>query len=354
MKLEWLDGNRIAVDPPSRPKKITGTRLGAILGVNRWSTPFAAWCEITRTYEKPFEDTKYTLAGKAIEPKQAMYAQFMCGFPGFVTPEKRYGKDFFKKTYGDFFHDVEVFGGMWDYLSYSDPEDEEGGLTVLEMKTTKRKEDWAEDIPEYYALQAALYAYLLHTDDVCMVASFLEDKDYEHPEKFVPTKRNTKVYPFKISERYPNFERDYIKPALAFWKDCVLTGVSPAYDEKKDAEILKELRKKVIDTSAVETDDLITEANDIQKQLDALSIKTKPLEDRLKVLKEAMKTEALDMLDAGTKQVEYCGADYGFTVTKSVTQKLDTDALKKAGLYEKFCVPTESYKITIKKYKKGE
>ena len=37
-----------------------------------------------------------------------------------------------------------------------------------------RDRDWAEDIPEYYALQAALYAHLLGVDSVIMVASFLD------------------------------------------------------------------------------------------------------------------------------------------------------------------------------------
>lgn len=348
-KLEWIDGNRIAVDPPAHPKKITGTRFGAILGVNRWTTPFAAWCEITRTYEKPFEDTKYTLAGKAIEPKQANFAKYMCGFPGFVTPEDRFGKDYFKQTYGDFFRDTKVFGGMWDYLS-----EDNGEITVLEMKTTKRKEDWEKDIPEYYALQAALYAYLLGSDSVCMVASFLEDKDYENPKKFVPSVRNTKIYPFKLHKRYPNFEKDYIRPALAFWNECVLTGVSPAYDEKKDAEILAELRKKVIDISKVDKDELIQDAEKIQAELDGYELLTKPLEKQLKIIKEALKTDSIEMLDAGTKKVVYAGSQYGFTVTKQEGSKIDVDALKRDGLLEKYSIPTITYKLTVSKYKEGD
>ena len=169
MTLKWLDSNQIQVDPPKRPKKITGTRFAAILGLNKWSTPFRTWCEITRTYEEPFEDTIYTIAGKTIEPKQADYMEKVY-FMNIVRPEDVYGKDFFKKTYGDFFRDQKIFGGMWDYL-----ETEDSKVTaVLEMKTSKRVEDWETDIPEYYAMQAALYAYLLNVDHVYMVASFLE------------------------------------------------------------------------------------------------------------------------------------------------------------------------------------
>ena len=67
--MEWLEGNKIKVVPPKRPKKLTATRFATVLGLNPWSTPFEVWCEITRTYQKPFEETIYTAAGKTIEPK---------------------------------------------------------------------------------------------------------------------------------------------------------------------------------------------------------------------------------------------------------------------------------------------
>lgn len=101
----------------------------------------------------------------------------------------------FKKTWGDFFRDIPIFGGMWDYLLV----DKEGKpQTVLEMKTTKRSEDWVEDVPEYYALQAALYAYLLGVDDVIMVCSVLGEKDYDDPAAYECKAENTFVRPFKV------------------------------------------------------------------------------------------------------------------------------------------------------------
>ncbi len=44
--MEWLDGNKIQIIPPKRPKKLTGTRFATILGLNPWSTPFEIWCEV--------------------------------------------------------------------------------------------------------------------------------------------------------------------------------------------------------------------------------------------------------------------------------------------------------------------
>ena len=99
--MEWLDGNKIQIIPPKRPKKLTGTRFATILGLNPWSTPFEIWCEVTRTYQKPFEDTIYTIAGKTIEPKQAEYMKQTYFMSNLVTPTDIWGKDYFRQTYGD-------------------------------------------------------------------------------------------------------------------------------------------------------------------------------------------------------------------------------------------------------------
>ena len=202
--MQWLDNKTTLIDPPKRPKKLTGTRFATILGLNPWSTDFEVWCEITRTYQKPFEDTIYTLAGKAIEPKQAEYMKKSMFMTNLITPTDVYGENYFNKTYGDFFKDKKIFGGMWDYLLF---DENAKPITVLEMKTTKRAEDWEEDIPEYYALQAALYAYLLGIDEVIMVCSFLSAKDYEKPDEFIPSINNTITRQFKLSERLFPHER---------------------------------------------------------------------------------------------------------------------------------------------------
>ena len=210
--IKWV-GNHIEIAPPKKTKKLTGTRFASIFGLNPWSTEFEIWCAVTKTWEQPFVDTIYTAAGKVIEGLQIEYMRRSYGMYNLNTPTDIYGPDYFKKTWGDFFRDKDVLGGMWDSLlidANGKPE------AVLEFKTTKRSEDWANDVPEYYALQAALYAYLLGVDDVIMVASFLEPSDYEHPENFVPSTSNTITVEFKVSERYPDFDQK-VKQALAWW-----------------------------------------------------------------------------------------------------------------------------------------
>lgn len=346
--MEWLEGNKVKVIPPKRPKKLTATRFATVLGLNPWSTPFEVWCEITRTYQKPFEDTIYTVAGKTIEPKQAQYMKKSYFMTNIVTPTDIYGEDYFSRTYGDFFKDEPIFGGMWDYLLY----DEDGKpVTVLEMKTTKRAEDWAKDIPEYYALQAALYAYLLGVDDVIMVASFLADKDYKDPAQFVPGAKNTITVPFKVSERYPEFKK-LVKKAEKWWKDHVETGISPAYDEKADAEILKELRTNTLNPES-DIEALLKEGEELKTEIDRLSAPIEPLEKRLKVVTDIIKQHALAQFRDGDKKVSIRGEKYEWSVSRSETSEIDKDGLKADGLLDKYTRAKVSYRITTKNIEEG-
>lgn len=340
--MKWNDGH-LEVTPPKKPLKITGTRFAAILGYNKWSTPFKCWCEITRTYKEPFVDTIYTAAGKVIEPKQAEYMKRSYGMYNLKTPTDIFGEDYFKKTFGDFFHDWKVFGGMWDYLLY----DENGKPSaVLEMKTTKRSEDWADDVPEYYALQAALYAYMLGVDDVIMVASFLDTKDYEEPEKFVPSASNTITVEFKVSERYPNFNI-MINTALYWWENHVVTGISPEYDEKKDADFLKALRTNNV-TPDTNIDALIKEAEGLKTELEAVYASVADKEKRLKEVTAMIKQYLQDAFRPHDIAVERNGGRYVWSVSKSESTEIDKAALEADGLLDKYSRKKETFRINTK------
>lgn len=344
--MDWLNDNTIKIAPPKNPKKLTGTRFATILGLNPWSSPFEVWCEITRTYEKPFEETKYTAAGKTIEPKQAQYMKDAYFMTDLVSPTEAFGEDYFKKTRGDFFPKHKVLGGMWDYVRT----DDEKITGVLEMKTTKRSEDWAQDIPEYYALQAALYAYLLDVDDVVMVASFLEEKDYECPTAFECNVRNTIIRPFKVWERYPNFEKEYVNPAMEWWKEHVLKGVSPVYDEKRDAEVLKALRTNYY---SPETDisKLIAEAEALKDKLDKHAAKVAEEEKRYKTVTDIIKQAAITQFRSGDKKVAFSGKRYAWEVSRTATVKINKDALKEDGLLDKYSSSEYTYRISPKEIK---
>lgn len=329
---------------PKKPKKLSATRFATIMNLNAWATPFSAWCEMTRTYEEPFEDTIYTKAGKVIEPKICEYLKSRY-FMDIKSPTDVYGPDYFKKTWGDFFPDSEALGGMWDFL---------GDDFVVEVKTTKRVEDWRGidgkvEPPIYYKLQASLYAYLLGFDDVVMTCSFLTDADYINPELFVPTVNNTVLVEFKVSEEFPTFKESYIDPALKFWRDHVLTGISPEFDEKKDAEILKVLRKNIVEPGDKDIAKLIAEADKLQEAIDKAEDKIADKKKRLKEIDDTVKKYMSDQFRDGDKKVEIGGKKYTWTLTKSERTSLDSTTLKKElpDVFGKYTKKTEV--LTLKK-----
>lgn len=359
--IKW-NGGHIEVAAPKKPKKITGTHLPTVLGVNPFATPFEVWCRCTRTYEIPFEGNKYTNAGQVIEPKVFEFLRKSMGFgDNLITPEDVYGKDHFKKTWGDFYPDIPIYGGMWDALIKGEDGKPE---YVVEIKTVQvdgrsgtLEDRWKDgEAPHYQALQAALYAYLLGIDKVLMVCVTLEDKkgDYEHPEQVVPSYANENVYTdeFKVSERYPNFDL-YIEQATAWWNNYVLKGISPDFDEKKDAEILKALRTNSLSPDT-DVSALVAEAEQLEDEINAVTATVAEKEKRLKVVTEQIKKYALGQFREGDKKVTIAGQRMEFTLSRTDTTELDKDALKADGLWDKYQVPKTNYRLTKSEIKKED
>ena len=355
--IKW-NGSTISVEPTKKPKKITGTHFPTIVGVNPFSTDFEVWCRCTRTYEIPFEGNKYTNAGQIIEPKVFDFLRKSMGFGDrVITPEDVYGKDHFKKTWGDFYPTQPVFGGMWDALIYDDDGNPE---CVVEIKTVQvdgrsgsLEQRWKDgEAPHYQALQAALYAYLLGIDKVLMVAVALEDKkgDYEHPEQVIPSYANENVYidEFKISERYPNFDM-YIIKAMAWWRDHVLTGISPEFDEKKDAEILKALRTNNVDVQDLSL--LFNRAETLKAEIEQVTATIATKEKELKAILEEIKKLALVQFREGDTKVSMKGNKYEWVLSKTTSVEIDKSSLEADGLLEKYSKSKTNYRLTTSEIK---
>ena len=341
-KIEWLEGNRIKVSPPRKPKKITGTRLAAILGLNPWATPFATWCEITKTYQQPFADTKYTQFGKVVEPRQADYMEKFYGM-SLIRPTDVYGPDPFKQTYGDFFQSQHIFGGMWDYL---ETDDDRSVVTVLEMKTSSRPQDWQDEPPVYYTIQSALYAYLMHVENCVMVCTFPDEKDYDNPEEFKVKTDNTITFPFEVHKYFPQFDA-MIDQAEQWWNDYVLTGISPPFDEKRDAQILKELRTNKDEVSKDEIKKLLHLGDELKVRIDEAKSAIEDDEKTLKAIYAQIKSYAQEQMEEGQNKVILSSGHYDWSLTKSSKQELDTGKLKEDGIYDKYLKTEDTFRFQV-------
>ena len=320
-EVKW-NGSTISVEPPKKPKKITGTHFPTIVGVNPFSTEFEVWCRCTRTHEIPFEGNKYTNAGQIIEPKVFDFLRTSMGFGDrVVTPEDVYGKDHFKKTWGDFYPNTPIFGGMWDALV----RDDNGNIEyVVEIKTVQ----------------------------VDGRSGSLEDKkgDYEHPEQVIPSYANGNVYidEFRVSERYPNFDM-YIEKATAWWNAHVLTGISPEFDEKKDTEILKALRTNNVDVQDLSY--LFCRAETLKREIEEVTATIATKEKELKVILEEIKKLALVQFREGDTKVSMKGDKYEWVLSKTTSTEIDKGSLEADGLLEKYTKTKTNYRLTTSEIK---
>lgn len=258
--------NHIEIEKVSNPKKITGTKLASILGYNEYTTPFQTWCDITHVYSPDFEDNKYTIAGKIIEPILAEYVKNNFPEEIIVSPTDRFGENYFETTHGNFYDD-KIFGGMWDFLV----EDSDGDVTyVLEMKTTsaKNKRKWQNEGPPFhYVLQAALYSWLLNIDDFYIIAGFLDSADYAWPDLFKPNKDNTMLWHIKVSQLCSDFESVIIKPCIEWYNKYVITGISPEFDIVKDAEYLEVINNMEMNTEISNEGNFLTTKERVDNQV---------------------------------------------------------------------------------------
>lgn len=350
--MKWLEGY-VVTDPPKKPKKITGTHFPEVLKRHPYATPFEAWCRCTRVYEKPFEGNEYTNAGQVIEPKVFDFLRTSLGYgDSLVTPEQVYGKDYFKKTWGDFFPENSIFGGMWDALIM----DGDNILAVVEIKTVcvdghsgDFEERWMDGkAPDYQGLQASLYAHLLGIDRVMMVAVTLEkgNGDYDHPEKVVPSFANNNVYidEFNVSERYPDFNL-YLESAEDFWYKNVVTGISPEWTDK-DAKLIAEMKTKYIDTTEG-SELIIAEWENAKKEYDAAMITVEPLKKKLDELTKQLKEYAVDHIGEHSKMV-LSGVTYDITLARSSRSVIDKAKMEEDGILDAYSILEDTYRLTTK------
>lgn len=351
-----IDGSRFSVvgGKPARTKKVTATRLSKILGCNHWSDDFQAWCEIMKVAEPPFEDNKYTIAGKAIEPKLVDYCRSI------VSPYIQMPDDYFGKATGlrwDFFPEEPIFGGMWDALAFSRAnvtcKDDDKPIAIIEAKTSSRPQDWENGVPDNYKAQGLLYAYLLGVKDVYFPVAFLTPDDYTNPELFECTDDNTRVFHIEVTDPVGDFPNivTAIEYAEDWYEKYIDKNVSPCYNDKVDAEYLAILRSCGIADLKLDSNDLESLCQalfELDNTIEALKKNAgiDELEEQRKTVNKAiqslvkpvlMATEGKDALDT-----QY----YVFKVSE--TRKVDYKALEEDGLLSKYVTTTSTIRTSKK------
>jgi len=227
-----------------RKKKITGTKMGAILGCSRFSTPFKVALEIARVYPGD-PPNKYIDAGNAIEHIIRNYVRDNVEAVSalLALPEGQHAvveDPVPNETCGyDHFHDNKVFGGLVDgYINV-------GGKhrAILEIKTASSRERWMDEegniahAPEDYLLQAGLYAELSGVDEIIFAVGFLEEQDYARAAFWKPTPENC----YFVHVKKPDMSGP-MSEAEAWYHKYIDMGETPAWTDA-DQELVDWLKK---------------------------------------------------------------------------------------------------------------
>jgi aspartate ammonia-lyase len=138
-----------------------------------------------------------------------------------------------------------------------------------------------------------------------------------------------------------------VAQASAWWENHVVTGISPDYDEKKDADILKALRTNNV-TPDTNIDALIAEAESLKTELETVYASVADKEKRLKDLTTMIKQYLQDAFRPYDIAVERNGGKYVWSVSKSESTEIDKAALEADGLLDKYSRKKETFRINTK------
>lgn len=241
-----VDEERTVYFDTYKLKKITGTRVGPIMGSSEFSSPFKVACELAGLYPGD-KANKYIDAGNILEPVLrghlaanvgTMLREVLGIQEGHVVsveepvPMEMCGYDHF--------HNEKLFGGLVDgYIKVDNVRD-----SILEIKTSGLKEKWEDgnggytNVPLSYMYQASLYAELSNLDRIVFLVGFLEEEDYDRPKQWVPTAENTFVIVKEKLDMKPVMEK-----CAAWYNEYMKGGYTPEWtDSECDQEVLKYLK----------------------------------------------------------------------------------------------------------------
>lgn len=245
-------------------KKITGSRLYNVLGLNEMSSSFKTWCTMVNIYTEPMDEMMAN-AGNVIEPKIRQWVE--------KTMNKKYLVYDPKKCKYDVFENNPIFGGIPDGEPITDGTiDYSNGARMLEIKTSSidsfvykkidhvfilqkdnnskpiikevggKKAKWFDSknniqIPEDYKFQLGLYCYLRNVTKGLFAICFLKTEDYLNPEACDVNEREIQLVEFDINL---DIFKHWIEQAITWYDKHILTGISPKMTND-DQQFVKDL-----------------------------------------------------------------------------------------------------------------
>ena len=316
-----LDGSRFVVtEKNDKYGKVTGTYMAGLLGKSKWTTPFVATAKMLRIFDEDIGDKKEVHAGHVLEPKILDYVGALHGDE--IFGERRGNHEEWESDFDD-----PVFGGHIDGMM---PDG-----TIVEVKTTKNPEDWVDGVPEYYWIQASLYAHFLKSDKIMFLVGFTDEKSLSDPDSWEPNERTVARFDVPIIKGFD----EMLEQAKEIYEDTVL--------QNRTAEMMPNPMDRrvgnLVHSQIWTYDDVqgaIADLRTSQKILDGYKAVEKGIQDQKDALMLYLKAHKTETVSDDISTVK---------ITSYNRHSIDSDALKRDGLYENYLKETTVESIRIGK-----
>ncbi|MHC1732004.1 MAG: YqaJ viral recombinase family protein [Bacteroidales bacterium] len=303
-RLEWLQ---------KRQQGIGGSDAGAILGLNKWKTPFQIYLDKTEAIIGEDEQSEAAYWGTELEDLVAR--EF----------SKRTGKKIRRKN-------QLLQHPEHQFMVANLDRDIVGENTFLECKTVNAfgAKEWEDDeIPPSYLIQVMHYMAVTGNEK-CFIACLIGGQRFIWKEVLRDE---------ELIEMIIQAEKD-------FWANHIEKKVPPALDGSSAAERYLNEKYKIADPGA--SIDLSSEhAGKIYRLLE-LKETIKKLEEQEKEIENNIKNEL------GTAEIG-CSPKYEVSWKQVVSHRVDSKLLKKEyeDIYKRVCKESVSRRFTIKELKEG-
>lgn len=298
-ELEWLK---------SRQAGIGGSDVGAILGVNKWKTPFQVYLEKT----DPIDDVS--------EPSEAAYWG--------NTLEDIVAKEFSKRTGKKVRRRNQLLQHeQYPFMTANLDREIVGEKAFLECKTVNAfgaKEWEGDDVPASYLVQVMHYMAVTGYKK-CYIAALIGGQRFIYKE--IP--RDNELIEMIIAA-----EKE-------FWEEHVMKRIPPALDGSSAAE--KYLKERYSNPTPYSEINLKSECKDMINEYLQLKENIKALETRLKEIENNIKNELAD------NEKGYAG-NYEVNWMPVTSSRVDSKLLKSKypDIYKDVCKESTYRKFRIK------
>lgn len=198
-----------------RASGIGGSEVAAIVGCSPWKSAVTLWAEKTKRIEREVVSNPAAEWGNRLEP---VVLDKFCD----EHPELKVHRDMGSWTHVDRPWQISNPDGVYETA--------DGRYGIIEVKTARYEDDWAQGVPAYYATQVQWYLQTFGFDHAYVVALFQGSKYVE--------------YEIKAN----SWEQDLNLQMVEIFRKHVEDGSQPDYDGAASTyETIRKLNPNIVD-----------------------------------------------------------------------------------------------------------